>query len=1036
MSQPHWYQSLTTLRSLGSTAERPGSLAALAERRRQTLSQFFTPEDVACFMWRIAEPALNRALTRSPDAKVSVLDNSIGSGRLVRLADPERHRVLGLDVHADSVIPLARAMAQAGFDTDILTGGMESIRVVGRCGLAIINPPFSITLASPTLEPFPSTCYGAFGPNTSAVSHAYALDHAMASADIVVALLPRNYALERIGARPARLRAAWHLPASAFADEGCAVETSVLVFGRDDVARAFVQFDGAELSQVPDLGLDCCSTSDSLPCLQRFGQHAARPTIITPVTGDRSVRIAHDGRRVVLGFACGFIESKVRNALLDRPVDPPTDRHRYPKSVAFKGDGQLDLELHLAQPDPMESFKAFVERIRALGATPHVDAGVWGYLRKRVRRDARMRIPFKHVALDTLGDAPIEVTPRGVVRVDPTQWIGPVFMPGTRYSAISDGDAHIVTHPVAGDVRYTSAEFVNAFTVVSAAATPAWRVAHPGRIQAEPALAAQIRRELVRRGIDRIVSWDYQSEDVVELLMGRHAAAAHAMGLGKTRIAIALAKMGGEANLLCLEAQLIAECVRELQAVGIPESDWQVIETTDQARNLRRINLISVVRLRLPIAEGSKRTIADLLRRRISLMVVDECQMLRNPDSARSRAIRKVSPKRRFGLSGTPVVHQPRELIQLMIWAYGDGTALQPYGRYRPYLRPALIDNMDTATTGASHWMAAHAELRWVTHQFEVSGLVTGAKREIPAVRDLDSVRAWVAPLLKRRVSAEPEVARYFRTPEYDMLHHTIDFDMPHLAYVLKVADHFAEWWRNQRKAQADTGKNINIVSILARIGALQRAVTFPQFGADGFGAYFHLTSKQRAIIARLKELAGQGKKVICYVENPGMADLIAAHLAASGVDAMAFTGDMPIVERTRALDQRFRFGPCSVLVATLGVTQVGLNLYQASHAVFACYGWSNSAVRQAMARLLRPQQTERVLFEFFALAGSLDCYQKQICTWKADVSDAVLDLLQPQLADSEFLHLDAILDQFVASLAEQHAMTPWQYREAIAAHA
>lgn len=1036
MSQPHWYQPLATLRSLGSCAQRPGSLAALAARRRQTLSQFFTPDDVASFMWRLAEPALNRALARAPDAKVSVLDNSIGSGRLVRLADPERHRVLGLDVHADSVIPLARAMARAGFDTDILTGGMESIRVYGRCALAIINPPFSITLSSATLEPFPSTCFGAFGPNTSAVSHAYALDQAMASADIVVALLPRNYALERIGARPARLRAAWHLPGSAFADEGCVVETSVLVFGRDDVAHTFVQFDSVDLGHAPDLGLDCCSTADSFPCLERVGQHAARPTILTPVTGDRSVRIAHDGRRVVLGFACGFMESKTRNALLDRPVDPPTDRHRYPKYVAFKGDGQLDLELHLAQPDPIQSFETFVERIRAMGAVPHVDAGIWGYLRNRVRRDARMRIPFRHVALDALGGAPIEVTPRRVLRVDPNQWIGPVFRPGTRYRAITDGDTHIVTHPVTGDVRYASADFVNAFAVESAPATPEWRVVHSGRIQAEPVLANQIRREIVRRGIDRIVSWDYQFEDVVELLMGRHAASGHSMGLGKTRIAIALAKMGGEANLLCLEAQLIAECVRELQVLGIHESEWQVIETTDQARNLRRINLVSVVRLRLPIAEGCKRTIADLLRRRISLMVVDECQMLRNPDSARSRAIRKVSPKRRFGLSGTPVVHQPRELIQLMIWVYGDGTALQPYGRYRPYLRPALIENMDTATTGASHWIAAHAEFRWVTHQFEVSGLVTGAKREIPSVRDLDTVRAWVAPLLKRRVSAEPEVSRYFRTPEFDIAHHTIDFDTPHLAYVLKVADHFADWWRNQRKAQLDTGKNINMVSILARIGALQRAVTFPQFGADGFGAYMRLTSKQRSIIARLKELARQGKKVICYVENPGMADLITAHLAGAGVDAMAFTGDLPIVERTRALDQRFRFGACSVLVATLGVTQVGLNLYQASHAVFACYGWSSSAVRQAMARLLRPQQTERVLFEFYALAGSLDCYQKQICTWKADVSDAVLDLLRPQLADADFLHLDFILDSFVASLAEQHAMTPWQYREAIAAHA
>ena len=92
--------------------------------------------------------------------------------------------------------------------------------------------------------------------------------------------------------------------------------------------------------------------------------------------------------------------------------------------------------------------------------------------------------------------------------------------------------------------------------------------------------------------------------------------------------------------------------------------------------------------------------------------------------------------------------------------------------------------------------------------------------------------------------------------------------------------------------------------------------------------------------------------------------------------------------------------------------------------------------IRQAMARLLRPQQTERVQFEFMALEGSIDTYQRQACDWKGDTSDAVLDFLAQAHSENEFKHMDQILDDFVRSLAERHSMTPREFREQLVAHA
>lgn len=1032
--QPHWYDTLESIDSLGKQMPRPGSLAALAARRKENLSQFFTSRPVARIMWAFAAPAIDRAIVRCPAAKVAVFDNSIGSGRLVSQADPERHLVLGNDVHQASASALARTLHRHGFECDIRIAAMQSVRVVGLCGVAVINPPFSIPLSSKSLEPFPCTTYGRHGPNTAAMSHRYALDQAMAAADVVVALLPRTFASELLRDRPERLRAFLHLSDDAFTEEGCTVSTSILVFGRDAVASAPLDFTGTSAEDIPDLGLDCVSTADSHPYLTVAGEFAARPTITTPVTGDPVVRVTHDGRRLGIAFRCGLVEARCRNALLARPVRPPTEQHRYPNSVRFKGDGLFDLECHLAQPDPLASFENFLQRIRDAGGQPQVDAGIRGFLTRRIREDARTRIPFRHVVFAPSRADVMKVRPLQVVRVDPARWLGPVFRPTETYAARCEGDQVAIEHGDGACARYPRHVFDASFQVIGDA-TPQWQTVHPGRIATLPKLADQIRKEMARRGVDRVVSWDYQAEDTIELLMARNAVGALAMGLGKTRIAIALALMGGRANVLALEAQLIDECVRELKAVGIPESDWQVIEHPSQARNLRRINLISVVRLRMPIAQGARRTLACLLRRRVATLIVDESQMLRNPSSDRSRALAKISPKRRYGLTGTPIVNFGRDLIPLMQWAHGDGTAVQPFGRHRPYLQPELIDNMDTATTGARHWMENFAEFQWVTHRFEDSGLVTGAKREIPTIRNLDRVRDWVAPLMKRRLSTEPDVSKHFRSPEYDIVHHTIPFDPPHLAYVLRVADDFAEWWREQRRQQNETGKNINLVTVLARVGALERAVTYPQFGTEGFGAYLPLTSKQRALIERLAELAGQGKKAICYVASPGMAELLVNHLRQRGIDAIPFHGEMPIVERTRLLNDRFRFGDCPIMVATLGVTQTGLNLYQASHAIFGCYGWSNSTIRQAMARLLRPQQTARVQFEFMAIEGSIDTYQRQACDWKGDASDAALDFLTPAYADAEYRHMDRILDDFVSATAKQYSMTSREFREALAAH-
>ncbi|CAB3806766.1 methyltransferase [Pararobbsia alpina] len=105
-----------------------------------------------------------------PQRKVSILDNSVGSARLLQFASPDRHMLYGVDVHGDAIAAVQETIEAAGFDCEFKRTGMENIHPQSF-DFAVINPPFSLHLESPNLKPFPGTTWGRYGANTSALSH-------------------------------------------------------------------------------------------------------------------------------------------------------------------------------------------------------------------------------------------------------------------------------------------------------------------------------------------------------------------------------------------------------------------------------------------------------------------------------------------------------------------------------------------------------------------------------------------------------------------------------------------------------------------------------------------------------------------------------------------------------------------------------------------------------------------------------------------------------------------------------------------------
>ncbi len=355
-----WFTADMT--SKGQKAKKATCLAELAARREEAQGQFWTPAWVASGIWAMLSPVVNKAART-----VSVVDTSVGIGRLLAPAPVESCVFYGLDTDEGAITELIDAVAgtpeEGAYHFEV--GAIEDLKMK-HFDIAVVNPPYGLTLSSPNMQPLDCTRRGAHGPNTSALSQEYALAQALKGAQVVAAVLPLS--MDAFCRSFDRLAARVVLPRDTFRAEGANVATAVYVFGRYK-ARHVVDVTLASQADTVNVwpvvpGLDLCEAYNR-PVFAVRGIDEAEPTITTPVTGDPRVTLHHHGRELVLKFGCGLTEAKVLNALLKE--DLPTDHrnHRYPRKLRYTGSARLLLDSYLVQDDPDLAFNGLLKSILA-----------------------------------------------------------------------------------------------------------------------------------------------------------------------------------------------------------------------------------------------------------------------------------------------------------------------------------------------------------------------------------------------------------------------------------------------------------------------------------------------------------------------------------------------------------------------------------------------------------------------------------------------------------------------------------------------
>ena len=1006
-----WYQSLTEIKSLGAQSERPGSLAGLAELRKKTLSQYFTPQNLVAFIWHL----MGRMSSGISGRKINIFDNSIGVGSMVWPADPMRHRIFGFDVHSDSINALVSCLDDASFSYDVRIASLDQMSVRdGKFDFALINPPFSIPVSSPNLAPYPSCTWGRFGEKSSSVSHRYALDQAVHNSVCTIAVLPMNQVkaiLKDKSMKYLNLCAVYELPINAFADQGVLWPMSICVFAQSN-KRVITEVldDNLEPSQYPKLSENQFSVENK-PRIKHIDYDISEPSIKTPVTGERTVNVAKNGRKVILKYHCGLVQAKVENAILRRRAIP-APKSRLPKSVKFAGQGVLDFEVFLMQDDPIASFKdKLVYLIQKAGGVPVVDPGVWGYLRNQNKRNQRTKLSMGQVILDRRGNNSATVVKDFLL--DENSIISPVMEKGMDIDLIKENGQYFVEYE---GTNYLVDERKFGKELKVHDESMCWVDKYPSKELANSELGKMYRAKIKQLRIDQWFDREYQIDDLIEhMITPSGSICGWQMALGKTRLGVALTLLhGAKHTLIILEPHLIHDFMNQIKddlSEFVDLNDVQVINKPEHTKSLKKINFIQLSRLRMLMnpKKSKNRTYARALRRRCGLVICDEAEFLANFYTNQSRAVQNLSPKKMIAMSGTIMPNYPRNIHPVLNFVAGDGTAVQPWGYYNGKLEKHFINSMDGALTGPKAFKDAFVSIVWCCYQFEST--LKGARREIPRISNLPEYRKMISPFLKRRVTDEPAVRKYINIPKPNIKEVFLDWNIDHLKFYLNVAERFAQEWK---KAHADAS---HMASLLPRISAVIKASNTPQFGVGSFGKLHGNMPKDDWSINQLIDWSNQGFKSILFTESPKVVIRLAKQLNDAGIKTIELHGGVNHKRRSELLNDQFKNGDVSVCLASKGCLNSGENVPQASKIVFYERSWSAKIEAQCFSRVLRQQQVNDVEIVFLHYEGGIDCYQRQMVLHKQDSANAGLDYADPQLVDSEFLHMEKIFYQFIQDL-------------------
>jgi superfamily II DNA or RNA helicase len=302
-----------------------------------------------------------------------------------------------------------------------------------------------------------------------------------------------------------------------------------------------------------------------------------------------------------------------------------------------------------------------------------------------------------------------------------------------------------------------------------------------------------------------------------------------------------------------------------------------------------------------------------------STLIADEAQHLKNPSAAVYQAVKNLSLNRVFLLTGTPLQNSPAD-----IWALSE---LCNPGLMSSRIKPASLQ-----------------------------------KNENPARfrKNLELMQALMRPFLLRRT--KESVLSELPEKTISVLHCGMaeEQEMEYLACNQLLSSQISDLALSRR-----SGHNVRILKALTTLRQMANHPAMLDSGFTGKSGKFELIKE------KLHEVLEEGRKVLIFSSFVRHLQLLENYLLAENLDYACLTGQ---TGDRKAEVEKFRQNPdCRIFLISLKAGGFGLNLVEASCVFILDPWWNPAAEMQAIDRVHRIGQKDRVTVYKFITVNTVE---------------------------------------------------------------
>ena len=511
-------------------------------------------------------------------------------------------------------------------------------------------------------------------------------------------------------------------------------------------------------------------------------------------------------------------------------------------------------------------------------------------------------------------------------------------------------------------------------------------------VKAYPKLYDHIKKEVEKT---EIPLWNFQKKDIIRTLMKPNAIIGDVMGLGKTRMLLAIAAVmkqrGAKKVLIITEEKLTSGYLKEAEKIDYPYKLVKIKQAKDIPRDLTNTVLLTSY---TKIWRDTKDTNKPLWKhlRKVNTLLIDELQNLKSPTTRQTAAIRKIHARRKILASGTPIKNYPYNFFSPMAIAFGENTHINPFS-YKGFL--FVEENGSLQVTAArQHFINKFVIVAEYSERFKQTLDAGKKRRRFPGIKDIELWNELTRKMIIRRIKEEPEVAEEIKFPSPTIKKIVVTPGEYHKEYYNEFVQKFKEWMLSHMQIEISEGRAMRTLEILMQLIVLQFVSTIPQaFKEDSDLPYKgpELTEKQKKVIEIVENHYKKNEKIIVFSEKPAFCEYM-AEKTKNKFKNVVFTGRIPNSKRETILEQFKKQKGAMVMWATTKTGGTGLNIPQANIVVIADRSWVPGDHIQAYSRILRPEQNKEPIVYFVENEAFIDQYMKQLEMYKISAINEGID--------------------------------------------